>query len=362
MGFTSGTSIDKQEKKHFKSVEKYVEKKSNRMRYTVAVDNAKQIVKNAWHKAAGLGGIPKVFLVDKQGRIAYIGNYKREFEKLVDDVINDRHSMEELIKVAREKEAKTTPYDRTQPLLIDGNGGKDTAFVFRSLLAKFRGNIKTGASTFISGNRKMIQEIGLGLPNLYMLAYGDTIFPYPMYYPNSYGKYWKEPILEINDTSAFVFDYKKSQNRWNYSLIVPKKKSAKSLQRMMQRDLKNYFEYDVSVETRKMPCWILTASRKAKKTLKAKNPGKEYSFKTNDLMITTITNTNMKNMINLLWKKNQLEPPFVDNTGIEGEFDIELKGDVEKLEDMITALKENGLILKKGVWDMKVVVIRDARY
>lgn len=149
--------LDTPNPKYVKGVEEYVKKKSNRIKYTIAIDEPHKTTEKTWHKAAGLTGIPSVFLIDKQGKIAYIGRYTQKFVDLVDDVANDRHSMEELVKIAREEEAKITPYEAHKPLLIDGNGGADTTFMFRSLLAKFKGDIKTGGSQFILGNRKMVQ-------------------------------------------------------------------------------------------------------------------------------------------------------------------------------------------------------------
>ena len=107
MGFIRGKSIDEQEKDHFKSVEKYVTERSNRMKYTVAVDNAKQTVKKAWQNASGERGVPKLFLVDKSGRIVYIGSASEEFLSLLEDVVNEKHSLEKLIKKASEKQSST---------------------------------------------------------------------------------------------------------------------------------------------------------------------------------------------------------------------------------------------------------------
>ncbi len=194
-----------------------------------------------------------------------------------------------------------------------------------------------------------------------MLAYGDTTLPFPMGLVNSYGKYWRDPILEVKDTIPFQFSYRKSENRWNYSLIVPENLSAGALQKMMQRDLKNYFGYEASLETRKMPCWILTATKKAKRNLPTKTPGEKYKVSGNLTDGFQITNTSINGIIYSLWASNQLGIPFIDKTGIEGEIDMFLKANTKVLEEMIKGLKEVGLILKKGEHEMKVVVIRDAK-
>ena len=43
------------------------------MAYTVAVDRRKS-TDRAWRQAADLPGIPAAFIVDRQGKIAFIGN------------------------------------------------------------------------------------------------------------------------------------------------------------------------------------------------------------------------------------------------------------------------------------------------
>lgn len=290
--------------KYVRKVEKYVSDKANRMKYTVAVDDPQKTMEVSWLRAAGFSGLPKTFVVDKEGFIAWTGSDMRKVDQLVQEIIEGNYSLAAMTRIAREKEAKLTPYDKEQPLLIDGNGGKDTDFLFRSILTEFKGDIKTGRSEFIPGNRNRVREIGADLYSLYWLAHGDTLMPYPMYSLNSYGKYWRKPILAIKDTTGFQFDYKSPENRWNYSLILPEKTSAKLLQQAMQRDLKTYFGYDVTVETREMPCWILTATKKAKKYLVAKNPEKEYNLVDDEFMGASITHTKMKNIIRLLWSKN----------------------------------------------------------
>lgn len=352
--------IDTKDPKYVRKVEKYVSEKANRIKYTVAVDDPQNTMNKTWRLAAGSTGIPVTFVIDRDGRIAWIGNDMQKVDALVKAINDGSYSLKEMIRKAREEEAKKTPYDAGRPLLIDGNGGRETDYMFRSILAKYKGDIKTGRSEFIAGNQKMVQEIGASLPFLYRLAHGDTIFPYPMTLINSHGKYWLNPVLEVKDSMPFQFDYKSARNRWNYSLTLPEKASAGTLQKAMQRDLKTYFGYEAKVETRKMPCWILTATKKAEKNLPTKTPGKAYNAKGDKSTGFLLTNTNMKNIIYSLWSNNQLGPPFIDETGIEGEIDIEIKVNMEVLEDMIKGLNEIGLILKKGEREMKVVVIRDA--
>ena len=55
-------------------VEAFVKEQGDRMAYTVAYDGAARAADTAWMKASGSEGIPTAFIVDRSGRIAWIGH------------------------------------------------------------------------------------------------------------------------------------------------------------------------------------------------------------------------------------------------------------------------------------------------
>ena len=55
-------------------VKAFIKKMGSKMGYRVAVDDAAGTMSKTWLKAAGQNGIPCAFVVDKKGRIAYIGH------------------------------------------------------------------------------------------------------------------------------------------------------------------------------------------------------------------------------------------------------------------------------------------------
>src|SRR5690606_11856200 len=125
---------------------------------------------------------------------------------------------------------KQQAYDYKKPLLIDGNGGKSDDFLFRSLL--------TGKNNTVYGSmypdffhphlsyEPGFNAINISLKNLYKIAYGDTIRPYPDIYDwkNNYGKWWYTPILEVKDSTPFKFDSETGKGIYCYELIVPNDK------------------------------------------------------------------------------------------------------------------------------------------
>jgi thiol-disulfide isomerase/thioredoxin len=60
---------------HPEAVRKFVAKQGDRMAYTVAMDDPqKEPIFNAWMTAAGAYGLPTSFVVDRQGRVVWVGH------------------------------------------------------------------------------------------------------------------------------------------------------------------------------------------------------------------------------------------------------------------------------------------------
>ena len=222
-------------------------------------------------------------------------------------------------------------FDPYQHLLINGNGDDNVKVLYRSILTAGSPNMgTTGLKYFPPGysNKAFAyQTTNVPLYVLYQVAYGDTISNTPLNdinKPHVYGKYWYKPIIEVKDPSLFKYDYTTYKGIYNYSLMVPKERLSKTQanQKMMQRDLKNYFGYEVTVETRNMPYWAVRATEQAKRTLPTH--GGESSIKGNGLTYLEYKNVPFKLIISELWNQNQEGPPFIDETGIKGHIDMAL--------------------------------------
>lgn len=78
-------SIDVKEDKKtdfLPKVERLVKYSGDRMRYTIAVDATGDIMEKTWLNAIGSNGIPELFIIDQQGKIAWHGH-----PNFVDDVL-----------------------------------------------------------------------------------------------------------------------------------------------------------------------------------------------------------------------------------------------------------------------------------
>lgn len=89
-------------------VEPFIKKMGDKMTYRVAMDDKTKEEKGAmavtWMQAAGQNGIPTAFVVNKHGKIAWIGHPMSLKEQVLEDILADRY---DLAKAAAEKEQET---------------------------------------------------------------------------------------------------------------------------------------------------------------------------------------------------------------------------------------------------------------
>ena len=253
-------------------------------------------------------------------------------------------------------------YDHTKPLLINGNGGADTTFLFRSVLTKWNNDIAASQYYYVRGYssinekydylRGRVQAIRMTAEHLYQMAYSDTLRNMSYVSRKTYESFWHKPILEVKDSLEL-------KKRYNYSLIVPKGKgSAKFLQAAMRRDLETYFGYKAELETRMMPYWGLRSNSKSKKRLKSKGKSSEPR----EVLPRTglsLKNIPVSRLIDELCYYKGLGAPFIDETDIDYNIDIDVEAILTDFEDFKEGLKKAGIELVRGKKEMKVVVIKD---
>jgi thiol-disulfide isomerase/thioredoxin len=252
-------------------------------------------------------------------------------------------------------------FDRKNVFLVNGNGGDDRDFLFRSILTGWKKGMPFYNTAYFIGYKNDFFLSGVDLRTLYTIAYEDTIQRWPEVNRKfSYGDYWYDVVPEVSDSSPFQSDFATGKNLYAYNLIVPSAKANKEyMQRIMQRDLENYFGYSVTVEKRMMPCWKLVATPEGRERLKTK--GDKTAFKGDYIKGFELTNQPVLQLIRSLWATNQLGPNFYDETGITGNIDIKMEKGTYIFSDAVEELRKNGLDLVKGEKEVKVIVIRDPK-
>lgn len=392
-------------------VKGYVKKRGDAIGYVVGVDGPKRETEIAWLRAAGREGIPHIFVVDRDGKIAWIGGHVSELRKVLRDIIKLTHAR---LKVAAERPPSSgTRFEQIKAIVDSAN---DDAF-FLSVMTKFQEgeDERTGIenryfidnyywarnSPGLAQRRDKVQAVGESLRRLYYMAYADTLWNYPPMmnpstgeYPDTlrwphhkraYGRYWNGLLLEVKDSSLFDANFKTGRNRFNYLLKVPRGMGSSAfMQKRMQDDLEACFGYAVTVESRMMPYWRLTTSKKGTRALRSKQAGGKYRMYVDEKVNVRFENADVRDLIfqleirygsgpygDLVYRP-ELQPPFVDETGINtkidyifpAEFHLAMtkyreEGKPYPFKYYRQMLRTMGFELVKGYKRMKVVVVRD---
>ena len=385
--------------RYVQNVERYVQKRTADIRYHVAVDGPDKKIEHAWITNGNRVGVPHVFVVDRNGKIAWIGNSVSAVPDVIEKVKSKDYSIAKVVGEKEHIERGVVRFDDRELLLIDGNGGDSHDFLFRSILTRYDGTLRNpypgnvdsfhwlDDPDFVS-YKDRLQVVGRSIESLYYLAYADTLSVDPRYrnsityeFPDtikmphmktSYGKYWHEPVLEVSDLQPFQWDRKSKQNRYNYSLKVPSGiGTAKVLQGFLRKDLDGYFGYNVSVESRSMPYWKVVTINKnlALEKLKPTQQGGKFDIH-DDESVSVFINAEMRDIIwflasnygyvpydhGKLPKKEQAA--FIDETGLTGNIDfrIDRSWTFQQAREFLNSV---GLDIVKSQKMMKVVVIRD---
>lgn len=252
-------------------------------------------------------------------------------------------------------------YDNHKPYLVDGNGGPDSNFVYRSILCKWTPKDPVFNTSQYYRDRGRSDILGKSIDFLYMYAYlgsyDDDIPPYDA----AYGLYWPKAVIEVHDTSAFIPDKKTGSNMFSYSLKVPiSKDTPGKMKHIMQQDLSNFFGYSAIFELRKMPCWKLLAAPDAesKLSLVYQKVDKNHAVASWDELI--IKNEKIALLITGIAESTHMSGvPIIDETNLKNDINIYLDFIPNDLASMQKALRKYGLDLVKGEKEMKVLVIRD---
>jgi thiol-disulfide isomerase/thioredoxin len=81
-------------------VKPFVQQMGDQMAYRVALDDAQGSMMKTWFAAAGQKGIPSAFIINKDGRIAWIG-HPMQMDGPLEQILTDKYDLEAAIARAR---------------------------------------------------------------------------------------------------------------------------------------------------------------------------------------------------------------------------------------------------------------------
>jgi hypothetical protein len=326
--------------------EKY--RKRYNLQFPVAFDSSA-------HNQLGIKACPVLLLIDPNG-IVQASTYSLTSQDIL-AIMKGKQA--ELGKVADDYAYK---YDPSIPFLIDGNGGEDTAYLFRSVLAAGSPEIRPHYGLRILPTQNSpgrFEAINIPLAELYKCAY----FGHPVQIPGDslYGKISNTPIIspEIRE-KFFPGNGSEFSNRYSYSLQVPaEKNTVEHIQEILQKDLSVYFGFDATIEKRIMPYWSLRASDSAKRKLKTKGEPTSFSAPQGESAGFSVKNFDKSAIAFQIWTFHQKEAPIIDETGIEGNIDFSIEAIFTDITSIQEALRKQGLTLSKKYKEMSVLVIKE---
>lgn len=312
----------------------------------------------------GVAGVPHVVIIDKAGYVYAV----TEGEEINENSINSLIQKKNISFKHKDNEFQASERKRVNlnaPFLLKGNGGLETDFSYRSLLANWKPEQKdfmiTTHTVKEQVERGQFQAVGLPLSFLFKLAYfgvvnwgmRDTIDNVSLY-----DNFSNNPILEVREPSAFDTDFKTGKGFFNYSLIVPREKASEDyVRKIMQSDLRNYLGYEASIEEREVPCWKLVVLETNRAHLSNKQ-SKDSIYIDN----ATIRMYNQP-PIRLLWTIGVFDGDgriFFNEIPNDYRINLTIDGDLQNFDYLKEELKKNGFGLIQGHRLMKVLVIRDA--
>lgn len=245
------------------------------------------------------------------------------------------------------------------------NGKEELNYLYKSVIGKV-GPGKGFTNTIIKRNG--VEFFNRDLAVLYKYAYIGKEFWGPD--DSLYGNYSMPLILKLKDSSLFNLS-EEGKNRFSYSLLFSHDVYTDSFfdaftmadkpkyKKIMQDDLERCFGFKVKIETLKLPYYKLVATPEARKQLRTKGGTEKFGQLTGDKSLSAV-NIPVRLLITKINTSSGFpfyEVPVIDETGIDGNIDIDI--DAIYFDDYLKELRKNGLDLVLGEREMKAIVIRD---
>jgi thiol-disulfide isomerase/thioredoxin len=363
---------------YLEKVKKYIEKQAAQINYAVAIDDPTGTMQGSWLTRAEKTGIPHTFIINKESKIEWIGSNPEMLRAKIDEVINGKVQNVPEVKAAK---SAFDPNALIKHNLVASStvSHYDPIQNNSNYIMYIQTNMRPNMDAEALKNAKTIKAFGQSLSRLYYLAYSDTLWnqilsrnPQTLEFPDtthlpylrkSYGKYYHKPILESENAEL--------NELFNYDLEFGKSVSAKILQNKLREDLQAAFNYEVTLESRSVPCWILTVES-LEKLQKKKSNMQEAKFELVDNGDGSYNfwNADMRDIIWMLGSnygftehdhdkmKIDDQGAFLDHTNIKWKFNF-IFSQTCSFEEFKNYLETIGLKLSKGYKEMKVVVIKD---
>ncbi len=302
----------------------------------------------------GIGGCPYIIVINPEGIIKAI-TYKLE-DKDLSEMMRGEPSSAPILLTPKQRMAQPAIYDDNKPFLVDNNGGPDSSFIFRSLLAVWNSSLPRIYPFTITSFSDKNNFIAMGVDSHVLYRYAYTGYSMIDFRNPLYGFFSPEPLKRSLHSAAAPKKYD-DQQFYTYSMNIPPGfATTEKMKKIMQNDLANYFGFRARIENRLMPCYELRAFPGAKKRLASKGGKTSVIAEHTGISMHNSTIYELLAFINGYYE-TQSPLPFIDRTGIHGNIDLELDTIMTDFEAVKKSLRQSGLYLVKTEKIMKVIVL-----
>ncbi|WP_276348941.1 TlpA family protein disulfide reductase [Daejeonella sp. JGW-45] len=293
--------------------------------------------------------IPHYVWIDPDGKVIAITDYVEVTAERIKNVIAGNSQ-----QLITKEEMPRVVYDPKKPLFTELNGGNGSSLKYHRLISNYADGLWPGYKFSGDSMGMKITVRNESLLSIYTLAYGQG-----QKFLNK-----NKVILEVKDPASFrsnlrgndYLRWMREGNVFCYELIMPEVTSGSAFA-AMREDLSLFFtNYQVAVERRNLPCIVLEASGKNSIISKGGKPLNQMSRSG-----ATLQNGNWNHFIGRLddYYLQDNELPLLDDTGISGFVDLEIKADMTDTESINRALIPYGLSLKPATRMIEVLVIKE---
>lgn len=302
-------------------IEKFLSKRD--LNLPIVIDTKKEIASHFPYES-----IPHSVIIDKNGIVRAITTSSELTEDLIKQVINNK-------PITVEEKREVINFDPSKPLSGNEN------LIYQITITPYQ----EGLPSMSSPNG------GVG-PYSNRRIFATNISPRPLYEVAYQFPAGTKTIIEVEDMAKFKWD---KQNLICFELIVPEEMGDQRFE-IMQNYLRLLFNYDAAVEQRLRPVKVLKPINGAKINI---SPSEKTSESTKRHGGSGLSMKNSKIETLAIFLEEQLNKPIIDETGLTGNYDLEMPWYHEDPEQIHSELKKIGLELIDDERKIDVLVISD---
>jgi thiol-disulfide isomerase/thioredoxin len=281
--------------------------------------------------------VPTYIWVNIDGTIAAVTGPDDVKEKNVQSFINRENLSfgQNILRIA---------FDQSVPFGLNGNGAPDTGYLMRSVLADWTPGLPVSMPIKLEyrENTRHFNTVGLQMKQLYNYAYwGKAFWDFG---DSLYGKVSLQPVIQENNND--------SNRRFCYTTAYNGMKP--DLKRTVQNDLAGYFGYQVQIEKRKLPCYVVRQLYPKARKLESKEVAFKGALNHGGFEYSRII---FSEIMNILAYYNESDIPFIDESGIDYPIDIKVDALLTEQDDFFSALHKAGITISKEEREMSVLVL-----